>query len=92
MEPLMQKVPVMIETSKTVVVTEGVEAKAEEVVASDILESKAPAGTLWRVTTPESVEEVEEIDAQSVDYSSIIPVLVGAIQELTAKVKELESA
>ena len=88
--PLMHRIPVMVE--ETVVVTEAVEGTPDEIVASDIPESEAPEGTLWRETTPAVVEEVEEIDAQSVNYSAIIPVLVGAIQELTAKVKELESA
>ena len=89
--PLTHSIPVM--ESKEVVVVQAAPAQPEEVIASNISQADwqaDPSGTLWRETTPAVM--VEEIDAQSVNYSAIIPVLVGAIQELTAKVKELESA
>ena len=36
--------------------------------------------------------EREEIDAQGIDQSKLVPLLVGAIQELTARLETLESA
>jgi hypothetical protein len=91
--PVTHSIAVM--ESKEVVVVQAVPAKPEEVIASNISQADwqaDPSGTLWRETTPAVMEDVEEIDAQSVNYSAIIPVLVGAIQELTAKVQELESS
>ena len=39
----------------------------------------------------DAVNEDGSVDPQGVDYSQLVPVLVKAVQELSAKVKELES-
>ena len=42
--------------------------------------------------TKDAVDEDGEIDAQSIDQSKLVPLLVSAVQELTAKVEALENA
>ena len=40
---------------------------------------------------PDAAHEGNDVDVWGVDYGRLVPLLLGAVQELTARVVELES-
>jgi len=74
-------------------VHEAVEAVAEVVIESNVEKPEQLAeGQQWREVTPAEMGEREVEDYQGIDQSKLVPLLVSAVQELTAKVEALEAA
>jgi hypothetical protein len=69
---------------------------ATEAVAEEVLESgierpeELPENAQWRETTAAVTGEREVPDMQGIDQGKLVPLLVGAIQELTARLEALE--
>jgi len=74
-------------------VHEAVEAVAEVVIESNVEKpEQLSEGQQWREVTPAEMGEREVEDYQGIDQSKLVPLLVAAVQELTAKVEALETA
>ena len=74
---------------KTVVTIKAVD---EVIIESNVEQSESlEDGQQWRQTKEVETGEREVEDYQGIDQSKLVPLLVSAVQELTAKVEALES-
>jgi len=75
---------------ETVVTTEAV---AEVILESDVERPEEPTeGQQWRETTAKVMGTRSVPDYQGIDQSKLVPLLVAAVKELSAKVTALENA
>ena len=74
---------------ETVVTTEAV---AEVILETDVENPEELTEGQWRETTAKVTAEREVPDMQGIDQSKLVPLLVAAIKELSAKVEALENA
>jgi hypothetical protein len=64
----------------------------DAVLETGVAEPVTPAsGTHWRETAAEVTATREAIDPQGIDQSKLVPLLVGAVQELTDQVTVLQT-